>query len=110
MHRILANSITDKLIILDSDKKSEDDNNSLNTRNALYTIDGRQSANDALTLGNLPTLSNRAAKKYNNSNNAINNNKPLYTVKCQSSALPCPTSISRLPYNKDKKGNNKNIY
>ena len=119
---MLAHSIINEPIVLESDSRSEDVDDNLNTTHALCTLDSEQLGRDALDLDILPMPFNRSADKLEDSNNDdssndIDNNTSLYPVKRQRSASPrCElinlphASTPPLPYNEDVEGSTKNAY
>jgi hypothetical protein len=75
VHRILTNSIIDKLIELSNNNKLKGDNSNLNIRHTYYIINSGKPGSNAFILEYSPMLSNYIASEYNNSDISINNTK-----------------------------------
>jgi hypothetical protein len=80
VHKIFVNSIADKLIILNSDNKSEDGDNDLHTGPASCIFDSGQPSYGIFNLETLYILSNRIVSERDN-DHSISNNKTMLIAK-----------------------------
>lgn len=109
-HRIFANSVAEKPIILDGDDRSKDNDDNLNTKPAPRTLDSRQANNNVFNSEVPPTLSYRTA---NERDNGISDDKSNLVGKRRRSVSPNPTLrytiTSPLSYSEDAKSSQGHI-
>ena len=114
-HRILANSIADESITLDSYNKLDNDDSDLHAKHASRSLSSGRQDNGAFNLENRPLLPNHTANEHDDCDIGIDNTKSLQPAKRQRSASPPCNSILRhastLPptHNKDGKDARENI-
>ena len=111
---ILANDIIDGPIIFDSDDRSTDNNDFLDTRHAPRILESGQPGNNVWNLQSPPTLYNNTADRHVNCDNGIKNKSPRTAKRQRSASPPCisiprHTSTSPLLHNKDGQGSKENI-
>jgi hypothetical protein len=85
---MLAHSVTDEPIVLESDIRSEDGDDNFDTTHGLRTLDGDQPGHGALNLELLSTPFNPSADKAEYGDNDIDNNTSPRLAKRQRSASP----------------------
>src|SRR5690348_6433693 len=88
VHRIFTNNVTEKLIIVNSDDRSKDDDENLNAKPAPCTLDSKQANNNIFNLELPPILCYHTVNKRDN---GISDDKSILVSKQQRSASPCPT-------------------
>lgn len=109
-HRIFANGVAEKSIILDGDNRSKDNDDKLDTKPGPRTLGSEQANNNIFNSEALPILSYRTA---NERDNGISDKKSTLVGKRQRSVSPRPTLhhtiTPALLYSEDTESNQGHI-